>query len=131
MIWMQNIFVQEKRFISCLFEAMDTELDFRTRLIIILKIVFKNKILRLIHKNNCVDLVFLFMRFHSMTNSFFIWKMIYFLENNLESSLIFVLFLKGKQNKKENPKCDLILEKVICEKLNMDSKVRLLIGKVR
>ena len=27
--------------------------------------------------------------------------MIYFFENDLESSLIFVLFLKGKQNKKE------------------------------
>ena len=38
---------------------------------------------------------------------FFIWnKFIYlFLENDLESPLIFVLFLKGKQNKKENPKC--------------------------
>ena len=27
-------------------------------------------------------------------------------KNELESPLIFVLFLKGKQNKKENPKCD-------------------------
>ena len=27
-------------------------------------------------------------------------------ENDLESPLIFVLFLKGKQNKKEKPKCD-------------------------
>ena len=27
-------------------------------------------------------------------------------KNDLESPLIFVLFLKGKQNKKENPKCD-------------------------
>ena len=35
--------------------------------------------------------------------------MIYYyflLENDLESPIIFVLFLKGKQNKKENPKCD-------------------------
>ena len=30
----------------------------------------------------------------------------YLLEDDLESPLIFVLFLKGKQNKKENPKCD-------------------------
>ena len=37
--------------------------------------------------------------------------MIYFLENDLESSLIFVLFLKGKQNKKENSKCDFLFEK--------------------
>ena len=31
----------------------------------------------------------------------FYLKMIYCLKNDLESSLIFVLFLKGKQNKKE------------------------------
>ena len=73
-IWMQNIFVQEKRFISCLFEDGDTELDFRTRLIIILKIVFKNKFVRLIHKNSCVDPVFLLMRFHSMANSLFLFE---------------------------------------------------------
>ena len=36
----------------------------------------------------------------------FYLKMIYFLENDLESPLIFVLYLKGKQNKKENLKCD-------------------------
>ena len=30
----------------------------------------------------------------------------YLFKNDLESPLIFVLFLKGKQNKKENPKCD-------------------------
>ena len=28
-----------------------------------------------------------------------------------ESPLIFVLFLKGKQNKKENPKCDSLFGK--------------------
>ena len=38
--------------------------------------------------------------------------MIYLLENDLESSLIFVLFLKGKQNKKENPKCDSLFWKM-------------------
>ena len=42
------------------------------------------------------------MRFHSMTSSIFIFKkMILSLENDLESPLIFVLFLKGKQNKKK------------------------------
>ena len=51
------------------------------------------------------------MRFQSMASSFFIWKMIYCLENDLESPLIFVLFLKGKQNKKENPKYDSLLGK--------------------
>ena len=50
----------------------------------------------------CVDPVFLFMHFHSMANSLFILKMIYYLENDLELLLIFVLFLKAKQNKKEN-----------------------------
>ena len=30
---------------------------------------------------------------------------------DLESPLIFVLFLKGKQNKKENPKCDSLFGK--------------------
>ena len=34
-----------------------------------------------------------------------------FLENDLQSSHIFVLFLKDKQNKKENPKCDSLFEK--------------------
>ena len=37
--------------------------------------------------------------------------MIYFLENDLKSPLIFVLFLKGKQNKKENTKCDSLFGK--------------------
>ena len=37
--------------------------------------------------------------------------MIYLLENDLESPLIFVLFLKSKQNKKENLKCDSLFGK--------------------
>ena len=37
--------------------------------------------------------------------------MIYFLEDDLESPLILVLFLKGKQNKKENSKCDFLFRK--------------------
>ena len=43
-----------------------------------------------------------------MASSIFIWKIDFYwlFENDLESPLIFVLFLKGKQNKKENPKCD-------------------------
>ena len=41
----------------------------------------------------------------------FYLKMIYCLENDLESLLIFVLFLKGKQNKKENLKCDSLFKK--------------------
>ena len=39
-------------------------------------------------------------------------KLIYCLENDLESPLIFVLFFKkGKQNKKENPKYDSLFGK--------------------
>ena len=33
------------------------------------------------------------------------------MKNDLESPLIFVLFFKGKQNKKENPKCDSLFGK--------------------
>ena len=43
---------------------------------------------------------------HSMASSIFIiWKIDFYwlFENDLESPLIFVLFLKGKQNKKEKP----------------------------
>ena len=43
---------------------------------------------------------------HSMANSIFIWKkndFYWLFENDLELPLIFVLFLKGKQNKKEKP----------------------------
>ena len=55
-----------------------------------------------------MDPVFRLIRFHLMASSiFFFLKMILFIKkNDLESPLIFVLFLKGKQNKKENPKCD-------------------------
>ena len=50
-----------------------------------------------------MDPAFRLMRF-SLDGEFdFIWKIIYLLENDLESPLIFVLFLKGKQNKKEKP----------------------------
>ena len=63
------------------------------------------------HFGSCVS--------HSKASSIFIFeKMIYWLfENDLESPLIFVLFLKGKQNKKEKPQVWLLtLEKVVCEK---------------
>ena len=45
---------------------------------------------------------------------FIIWKIDFYwlFENDLESPLIFVLFLKGKQNKKENPKCDSLFWKM-------------------
>ena len=56
----------------------------------------------------------------------FYLKNIYFLENHLESSLIFVLFFK----KKKTVSLTSYLKNVVCEKPNMDSMVRLLIGDV-
>ena len=43
---------------------------------------------------------------------FYLKNDFYSLKINLESPLIFVLFLKGEQNKKENPKCDSIFWKM-------------------
>ena len=62
------------------------------------------------------------MHSHSMANSFFICKNFYFLEKNLKSSLIFVLFLKRKQNKKENPKCDSLFGKDSLWKTKVESE---------
>ena len=56
---------------------------------------------RMMHSHSIMWLVFLFI----------CEKMIYCLENDLESPLIFVLFLKDKQNKKENSKCDSLFGK--------------------
>ena len=66
--------------------------------------------------NGSVDPAFCIMCSHSMANSFFFFflyylKKIYFFEKDLESPLIFVLFLKGKTNKKKNPKCDSLFGK--------------------
>ena len=60
-----------------------------------------------------VDPAFWLMRFHSMTwLAFYLFcENLIFVEKNLESPLIFVLFLKGKQNKKENRKCDSLFGK--------------------
>ena len=59
-----------------------------------------------------MDLVLCMMCSHSMTNSFFIWKMIYLLRKWLGITTYFsFLFLKGKQNNKENPKCDSLFGK--------------------
>ena len=41
----------------------------------------------------------------------FMKKLLLFFLKDLKSSLIFVLFLKCKQNKKENPKCDSLFGK--------------------
>ena len=50
---------------------------------------------------------------------------------DLELSLIFVLFLMGKQNKKENPKYDSLFGKKWFVKIEIGSGVRLLIRKVQ
>ena len=60
-----------------------------------------------------------------MTSSIFIWKWFYLLENNLESPLIFVLFLKGKQNKKENPKYDSLFGKCGLREIGSELKGQL------
>ena len=53
------------------------------------------------------------VRSYSMTRFifYFIWWKIWFFRKYLESLLIFVLFLNGKQNKKENSKCDSLFRK--------------------
>ena len=61
---------------------------------------------------------------------FFIWKKLFFLEKDLESLLIFVLFLKGKQNKKRHPKCNSLFGKNDMWKTKPRFKVRLLIRKI-
>ena len=58
-------------------------------------------------------------------------KWLIILENDLKSLLIFVLFLKGKQNKKETLSVTPYLEKAVYEKSNQSSGVKLLIEKVR
>ena len=64
----------------------------------------------MISKNIIVDPAFRLMRFPLDSElDFYLknWFYILFKKNDLELPLIFVLFLKGKQNKKEkNPKCD-------------------------
>ena len=65
-------------------------------------------------KNMCgpciLDVAF---SFNGETHFSFIYlvKIWFFFRKDLESLLIFVLFLKGKQNKKENPKCDSLFGK--------------------
>ena len=59
-----------------------------------------------------MDPVFWLMRFPLDGElDFYFEKWFYLLENDLESPLIFVLFLKGQQNKKENSKCDSLFGK--------------------
>ena len=68
---------------------------------------------------NLIKVIFLWTPYfvHALpldnTTRFFIYliKNIIF-KKDLESSLIFVLFLKEKQNKKENPKCDSLFGKI-------------------
>ena len=62
---------------------------------------------------------------------FYLKNDLFIKKNDLESPLIFVLFLKGKKNKKETLSVTPQLEKVVYEKLSRGLGVRLLIGKVR
>ena len=60
-----------------------------------------------------VDLVFLLMRFHSMAGSLFIFEKNGFIVQKMTWShhLFLFYFFKGKQNEKENPKCDSLFGK--------------------
>ena len=86
-----------------------------------------------IHKSCCRPCIFarcIRTRWRDLFWFYLMKNMIFFIRD-LESPLIFVLFLKGKQNKKENLSVTPYLENVVCEKLNLGSRVRLLIGKVQ
>ena len=61
----------------------------------------------------------------------FYLKMIYWLRKWLGDVTYFVLFLKGKQNKKENFKCDSLFGKGDLRKTESSSRVNLLIRKVK
>ena len=58
-----------------------------------------------------MDPIFCIMRSHSMAQLIFLFGKILFFRKNLESSLTFVLFLNGKQNKKKNLKCGFLFGK--------------------
>ena len=62
-------------------------------------------IIEILFLTYCGPRIFVSCVYHSMGNSIFIWKIYFYLikKNDLESPLIFILFLKGKQNKKEKP----------------------------
>ena len=57
--------------------------------------------------------------------------MIYFFKNDLESSLIYLFFKKVNKIRKKTLSVTPYLEKVVYEKSDWGSGVRLLIGKVR
>ena len=70
------------------------------------------------------------MRSHSMANLLFLNKKKLFLEKTWSRHLFLFYFLKEKQNKKENPKCDSLFEKDSPWKIETSPRVKLLIGKV-
>ena len=58
------------------------------------------------------DLVFCSMHSHLMSKlTFYLLVKNVIFRKDFESPFIFVLFLMGKQNKKENPKCGSLFEK--------------------
>ena len=88
----------------------------------------------LIGDNTTMDPAFCSMSSHLMTwLTFYLFdeKYNFFFLKNLESPLIFVLFLKRKQNKKENFKCNSLFGKPGMWKIESSPGVRLLIGKVQ
>ena len=67
--------------------------------------------------------MFFTMCLHSMARLvFYLWKKLFFSQKDLDSPLIFVLFLKEKQNKKENSKRDSLFAKNSMWKIKVGSK---------
>ena len=72
------------------------------------------------------------MHFHSMVQLvFYLFGENMIFRKDLESSLIFVLFLRENKIRKKALSMTLYLEKTICGKPSLGSRVRLLVGKVR
>ena len=80
----------------------------------------------------CGPCIFSMMHSHSNGETrFFIYLMKNMIfRKDLESPLIFVLFLKIKQNKKENPKCDSLFGKISLWKTESSPEIKLPIRKV-
>ena len=79
--------------------------------------------------NTIVDPAFRLMRFPLDGElNFYLKNDFIYLENDLESPLIFILFWNGKQNKKES---NSLFRKRWSVKIGSGSGVRLPIGKVR
>ena len=70
-----------------------------------------------------MDPAFCSMRSHLMAQlTFYLFSENMIFRKNLESPLIFCFIFKGKQNKKENPKCDSLFGKDNLWKTKVESE---------